>query len=162
MNKLYCKWKNPAHPRPAKSELRRFCRRASVLAGLPDAFDWHLALEFVDDRLMTRRNRELLGHVGTTDVITCNYFEGEAPELLNGEVAIELIVNPDAAAREGSKRPQSGYSGEMALYLVHGLLHCAGADDLNPVSRRRMRRLERRVLSCLRTEFNFAALFPER
>ena len=161
MNKLYCKWKNPAHPKPEKSKLQAFCRRAAALAGLPQDFDWHLGLEFVNDRLMIKRNWDLLGHTGTTDVITFCYFDNECPELLSDEVAIELIVNPDAACREGKKRKKSGYSKETALYVVHGLLHSAGKDDLDPVSRRAMRRAERRVMNALQTEFDLESLFPE-
>ena len=48
----------------------------------------------------------------------------------------------------------------MVLYLVHGLLHSAGEDDLSPGPRRRMRRREREVLAGLEKEFDFAAVFP--
>ena len=82
--------------------------------------------------------------------------------MLEGETAIELIVNPDAAMREGAKRKNSSYSRETALYVVHGLLHSAGEDDLDPVSRRRMRLRERAVMSALEKEgFIWNELFPE-
>ena len=157
MIQLHCRWRNPRLPAPKKSDLRRFADRAAALAGLPKTPPWGLNLLFVGDRSMTRYNRELLGHAGTTDVITYSYFAaGESwPP---GEVMIELILNPDAAVREGARRP-GGYSGELALYLVHGLLHSAGEDDLTPAARRRMRRREAECMAALTAEFRLDALF---
>jgi probable rRNA maturation factor len=131
-----------------------------VLAGLPDDFDWELDVRFVGDRAMTLANREYVGHEGTTDVITFSYFD-DPDSLFPGEAAVELIICIDAALREGAAREDSSYPREMALYLVHGLLHSAGEDDLSPGPRRRMRRREREVLGELEKEFDFAAVFPE-
>lgn len=162
MKKIQYKWKNRNHPAPQRSKLNSFAVRAAHHAGLPESFDWFCSVEFVNDNIMTRRNRELLGHEGTTDVITFSYFDEEFPEMLEGETAIELIVNPDAAMREGAKRKNSSYSRETALYVVHGFLHSAGEDDLDPVSRRRMRLRERAVMSALEKEgFIWNELFPE-
>ena len=108
---------------------------------------------------MTLANREYVGHEGTTDVITFSYFD-DPDSLFPGEAAVELVICIDAALREGAAREDSCYSREMALYLVHGLLHSAGEDDLSPGPRRRMRRREREVLSALEKEFDFAAVFP--
>ena len=159
MKKIQYKWKNRNHPAPQRSKLNSFAVRAAHHAGLPESFDWFCSVEFVNDNIMTRRNRELLGHEGTTDVITFSYFDEEFPEMLEGETAIELIVNPDAAMREGAKRKNSSYSRETALYVVHGLLHSAGEDDLSPGPRRRMRRREQECLEILQQQFDFNALF---
>ncbi|MEQ1893563.1 MAG: rRNA maturation RNAse YbeY, partial [Planctomycetota bacterium] len=58
---------------------------------------------------------------------------------------------------------------ELALYLVHGCLHLAGFDDLEPRARRRMRAAERAVLAPLgfahaarRTRRRTARAFPAR
>ena len=104
-------------------------------------------------------NMELLGHEGTTDVITFCYFEEDVP-FEKDEVMVELIINPDAAAREGAKRP-GGYSREVALYIVHGMLHSAGEDDLEEHLRRRMRKRERECMDILEKEFDLALLFRE-
>ena len=70
MIQLHCKWQNPRHPAPKKSELRRFAAAAAGYAGLPLEPEWDLNLLFVGDVSMARYNMELLGHEGTTDVIT--------------------------------------------------------------------------------------------
>lgn len=146
-------------PAPKKSELRSFAHAAAVAAGLPVEPEWDLNLLFVNDRAMAKYNEELVGHTGTTDVITFSYFD-DAPEYEPGETMIELIINPDAAVREGAKR-SGGYAWEMALYLVHGLLHSAGEDDLSPAPRRRMRRREKECLAALEKVFDFKKLFKE-
>ena len=158
MKKIQYKWKNRNHPAPQRSKLNSFAVRAAHHAGLPESFDWFCSVEFVNDNIMTRRNRELLGHEGTTDVITFSYFDG-CTGYCEDDVMVELILNPDAAIREGSKR-EGGYPRELALYIVHGMLHSAGEDDLDPVSRRRMRRREKECLEILEKSFDFGVLFP--
>jgi len=156
---MHYRWRNPRHPNPPRSELLKFARAAADAAGLPAAADWMLEVDFVGDRTMTRLNDEMLGHIGTTDVITFSYFD-DAETFFPGDTGVELYINADIAAREGAKRP-GGYSRELALYLVHGLLHSAGEDDLEPVPRRRMRMRERQVLGKLEQLFDFDKIFPE-
>lgn len=132
--------------------------RAAGLAGLDLSPDQGIEISFVGDRLMAEVNMDALGHKGTTDVITFAYLEDG--ELLPDEVAVELLICVDFAWREGLARAKSSYARELALYIVHGLLHSAGEDDLDAVSRRRMRRRERAVMGRLESEFDFATIFP--
>lgn len=159
MIQLNSKWYCRSKPVPQKSELRKFVHRAAEVAGLPVSPAWSCDILFVGDRRMAQMNMELLGHEGTTDVITFCYFEAGVP-FEKGEIMVELIVNPEAAAREGAKRP-GGYPRETALYIVHGMLHSAGEDDLEENTRRRMRRRERECMAVLEKEFNLDALFKE-
>ncbi|MDD3885586.1 MAG: rRNA maturation RNase YbeY [Victivallaceae bacterium] len=153
-------WETRRYPRPNRWLFERFAVRAAHFARLPETPDWGFNLRFVGDRAMTAANHDFVGHIGTTDVITFSYFD--APEtLFPGEPAVELIICCDAARREGQKRAgESDYSREMALYVVHGLLHSAGEDDLAPETRRSMRRREREVMGQLVKEFDFAGIFP--
>jgi len=157
---LYRSWRNPRHPAPGRKALAKFAREAARLSQLPAETDWELDVTFTNDRSMKKYNAELVGHQGSTDVITFSYLE-DAEGFFPGEVGVELIINPDAAAREGEKRG-TGYSRELALYLVHGLLHAAGEDDLEVAARRRMRRREREVMTALERRFDFSEVFPEQ
>ena len=159
MKHLNSSWETRRYPRPKRNELTRLARRAAELAGLPADFDWDLDIRFVGARTMAQANAEFVGHEGTTDVITFSYFD-DPGSLFPGEAAVELLICLDAARREGEKRADSSYSREVVLYIVHGLLHSAGEDDLSPAPRRRMRRREREVLAGLEPEFDFTALFP--
>jgi len=133
-------------------------KRASELCRLPlDGLTVGVVL--VGDRTMARINREFVGHEGTTDVITFNYMEAE-DDLASSEPAVELIVGVDVALREGLRRKDSSYARELTLYIVHGLLHSAGEDDLEPADRKRMRLRERQVMKQLEQEFNLTEIFP--
>ena len=153
-------WETRRYPRPSRRLLKELVARAAELAGLPGDFDWGLNIRFVGDRTMAAANRDFVGHIGTTDVITFSYFD-DPSSLVPGEPAVELLICLDAAWREGARRSDSNYARETALYIVHGLLHSAGEDDLEPAPRRRMRRREREVLAGLEAAgIDFATIFP--
>jgi ssRNA-specific RNase YbeY (16S rRNA maturation enzyme) len=46
----------------------------------------------------------------------------------------------------------------VVRYVVHGVLHLLGYDDLKPDLRQRMKREERRLLRWLETRFSLAEL----
>ena len=132
--------------------------RAAQLTRLPIERDLIINIAFVNDRAMAKINEDFVGHEGTTDVITFCYLEGD-DELFDGDIAIDLFVCADVAEREGAKRKNSNYARELALYIVHGLLHSAGEDDLDTISRKRMRRREGEVMKVLEKEFDFETIF---
>lgn len=144
--------------RPDRAKLKALILRAIDLVKLPVDFDWVLNIRFVGDRTMAAANWEFVGHEGSTDVITFSYFD-DLSSLFPGDPAIELIICLDAARREGEARRDSSYSREAVLYIVHGLLHSAGEDDLAEKTRKRMRAEERRVMTVLAEEFNFDEVF---
>ncbi|HSX10257.1 MAG TPA: rRNA maturation RNase YbeY [Chlamydiales bacterium] len=58
----------------------------------------------------------------------------------------EIFVCPSVAKTYASKRKLEAYD-ETALYVVHGLLHLLGHDDLEAKAKRTMRKKEK---SCMR------------
>ncbi|MBU6382982.1 MAG: rRNA maturation RNase YbeY [Verrucomicrobia bacterium] len=58
----------------------------------------------------------------------------------------EIFVCPAVAIRYASKRGQDPYR-ETALYVIHGLLHLIGYDDLEAKAKEAMRKKEK---SCMR------------
>lgn len=107
---------------------------------------------------MAKLNKDFVGHEGTTDVITFCYLEGDE-DLFAGDIAVDLFICADVAEREGEKRANSTYARELVLYIVHGLLHSAGEDDLDSVSRKKMRRRERELMAVLGKEFEIETIF---
>ncbi len=77
------------------------------------------------------------------------------PDPAEPALAGVLIVCPAVAAK-ACRRYGTTPEDELLLYLVHGMLHLAGEDDLNPRAKRRMRRREAQILAALRAE-NLAA-----
>ena len=113
-----------------KNALPQCVEIAARLGGpLPDLSRVEFAV--VGHRAMARVHREFLGIRGSTDVITFPY----------GEI---LVCAAAASARAG----EFGHdvTTELALYCIHGLLHLAGHDDLDPVSAARMGRDQQRIL----------------
>lgn len=95
----------------------------------------NLSVALVSDRVIARLNRRYHGVTGPTDILTFDYGDGSA----------ELIISVEAAIRQ-ARQFHSTPSRELALYLIHGLLHLHGYDDRTPAQRRRMRAAERRCL----------------
>ncbi len=151
-------WKVKTLPPPNRKLVKRMLEKAAALSGLETSEDWVASLMFVGDKAMAGVNWNFLRHEGTTDVITFSYFDDGDVE--PGDTGVELVVCGDVARREGAAREDSSYAGEMTLYIVHGFLHAAGEDDLDPASRRRMRRREKEVISVLRREFPLEEIFP--
>lgn len=99
-----------------------------------------LSLVFLTDDALAKLHAEFLNDPTPTDVIT---FEGD-PAL---GMAGEICVSADAAARQA--KGSRAFSAELTLYVVHGWLHLAGYDDLQPTKKRVMRRAEARALKRL-------------
>lgn len=102
-----------------------------------------ISLVLVDNASIREVNRRELGHDWSTDVIT---FPLSAPEdeVLTGELMVSGEMAQDVAAEHG----HDAWS-ELALYIVHGLLHLRGYDDLDEDDAREMRRREGEVLALL-------------
>ena len=84
------------------------------------------------NRAMARIHREFLDVQGTTDVITFPY----------GEI---LVCAPVASSR--AKEFGNDVTTELALYCIHGLLHLAGHDDINPALAGSMAKEQERILA---------------
>jgi probable rRNA maturation factor len=102
-----------------------------------------LSLVFLTDTALAQLHADFLADPSPTDVIT---FEGDPSHGTAGEIC----VSADAALRQVG--PNRNFSAELTLYLVHGWLHLAGYDDLQPAKKRRMRRAEARAMKLLRAK----------
>ena len=151
--------KSSIKPNPAK--IKKFVQDAAALAPLPVESDWILNIIFMDDEAMADANAEYVGHEGTTDVITFSYLD-DMESLFPGDIGLELFVCADVAQRVGERRKDSFFEREIALYIVHGILHAAGYDDLCPADRRKMRYHERRLLTKLAEKYDFSDFFQKK
>ena len=143
------------------SKITRFIKDAAALAPLPVENDWVLNIVFLDDDAMAQANADYVGHEGTTDVITFSYLD-DMESLFPGDVGLELFICADVAERVGERRKDSYFEREIALYIVHGILHAAGYDDLCPADRRKMRYHERRLLTELAKKYDFHDFFQKK
>ena len=113
--------------------------------------DFDLTIQLINKHEMTRLNETRLRHAGSTDVITFDY--GETDGLLAGEI----FVCVDEALIQAA-RFRVIWQEELIRYIVHGVLHLRGHDDLRPKARRLMKREEGRRLKRLAREFPLSKL----
>jgi probable rRNA maturation factor len=116
---------------------------------------YQLAVHLVGSRTSACLNRVFLGHEGPTDVITFDHREGGAD--LYGEIFICVEESVQQAARF-----RTTWASELVRYAVHGMLHVLGYDDKETGGRRKMKRLENRVLRRLTLLFPLSQLGTRR
>jgi probable rRNA maturation factor len=102
-----------------------------------------ISLAFVDNSTIHRLNKQFLDHDEPTDVLTFP-MSGPGAKTLEGEIVIGAEVARAQAAERGHDE-----QAELALYVIHGLLHSCGYDDTTPVTIRKMRERERHYLQLL-------------
>jgi rRNA maturation RNase YbeY len=125
----------------------------AMLTKLPGVHSHELCLHFVAAPEMARLNQQFLGHKGATDVITFDHSDRPsrstrhvartprpAPHL-HGEIFICL-----KAAVVQARQFRTTWQSELVRYVIHGLLHLIGYDDLRPHARVKMKRKENRLL----------------
>lgn len=138
----------------------RLLRRITLagLAELPEhraVAEAGLAIVLVGARRMAALNERHLSHSGATDVITFDYAGPGAVNnrSLRGDIVVCLDV-----AREQAREFGTTWQAEVVRYVVHGLLHLRGYDDLEPAARRTMKREENRLVRRLAAQFAFNRL----
>ena len=125
----------------------------SLLTDLLELDDFDFGISVVQAPEMAQINKTYLQHEGSTDVITFDYDDPSkaSRKYIYGEIFI-CIDDAMAQARQFCTSWQS----ELARYVIHGVLHLLGYDDIRTADRRKMKREENRLLKEL------ARLFPLR
>ena len=158
----------------------RFLRRIvrALLQETWQAGSFDLAIYVVAAPEITRLNETFLHHKGSTDVITFDYAErpeqaprlsssgapnrrsrdrrDACPALLHGEI----FVCVDEAVSQAC-RFRTTWQSELVRYVVHGVLHLHGYEDLNSLARRKMKAAEDALLHHLARQFDFRRLSPQ-
>ncbi len=133
-----------------------------------------LGINLVGSREMSLINEAFLQHQGSTDVITFDHsdFEGGDERSLKNKksepphvgaykniIHGELFVCVDVAIAQ-AREFRTSWQAEVVRYNVHGVLHLLGHDDLTPALRRKMKRVENRLVRRLAKRFALAQLSP--
>lgn len=121
-----------------RPRLREIVRQVMVEE---DIKDYEISLAFVDNPTIHGINKRFLEHDEPTDVITFPYSSGK---VLTGELVIGVEV-----ALEQARAGGHDVDAELALYVIHGLLHLVGYDDKDAHDRKQMRARERYHLNGL-------------
>ena len=105
--------------------------------------DYEISLAFVDNPTIHRLNKRYLDHDEPTDVLSFPLSDPSARKL-----AGELVIGVEVAHQQAIERGHS-VEAELALYVIHGLLHLCGHDDKSDVAAAEMRERERHYLAAL-------------
>ena len=126
-----------------------------LLAELLKPEDFDLSINILRAPEMARINQTFLQHEGSTDVITFNYAENSKLETPNPKLPLhgELFICIDDALSQACEF-RTSWQSELARYVIHGVLHLRGYDDVRAADRRKMKREENRLLK------EMARLFP--
>ena len=125
----------PRKLRLAAAEIHRVAGAVLAEAGL----EAEVAIHFISARRSAEMNRQFLQHEGPTDILT--FDQGSTAQRLRGEL---FVCVPEAIrqAREFGATAEA----ELLRYVVHGLLHLRGFDDVEAARRRVMKREENRLV----------------
>ncbi|MFA5142939.1 MAG: rRNA maturation RNase YbeY [Candidatus Omnitrophota bacterium] len=116
-----------------------------------------LDVVFMDDRAIKVLNKRYKGRNRPTDVLSFEFQDEPAKKAFAGEV----IISVDRA-RENSKVFGTDFKAELVLYVIHGILHLFGYDDMSEAKRRVMRRKESEILRYLCTRENLSKVLTPR
>lgn len=100
----------------------------------------------VADPQMAEAHLRYSGVPGTTDVLTFDLSDpGSAAA---GRVDTDIYICADEARRQAASRGH-GIDIELALYTIHGILHCLGFDDHDDESFAIMHQKEDQILTAI-------------
>ncbi len=105
--------------------------------------DAEISLAFVDNPTIHQLNKRYLEHDEPTDVLSFPLSDPGAKKR-----AGELVLGAEVARAQAEERGHD-VQAELALYVIHGLLHLCGHDDHSPADRQAMRQRERHYLQLL-------------
>ena len=115
-----------------------------------------LGIHLVGAQEMALVNETFLQHSGSTDVITFDNSTLAAPEH-PAPLSGELFICVDDAVKQ-AREFRTTWQAEIVRYVVHGVLHLRGYDDLTVLARRQMKREENRLVRVLAKKFPFLRL----
>jgi probable rRNA maturation factor len=98
-----------------------------------------ISVAVVDDPRIHALNRQFLQHDWPTDVLS--FLLDSSDSHLDGEIILSADTAASAADEHGTTAAD-----EQLLYVIHGMLHLLGYDDLQPADADQMRAAEQRYL----------------
>ena len=105
-----------------------------------DLFNAEISIAVVDDEQMQEVHHDFMEDPSTTDVMSF--------DLSDQTKVFEIVVNADMAKRQ-SQINSNSFEAELLLYILHGLLHNLGFDDLSDDEFKKMHKEEDEIMKTL-------------
>jgi probable rRNA maturation factor len=141
-----------AFPNLDRQRLAGIARRVLHAEGVQHA---EVSIAIIDDPTIHEVNRRHLDHDCPTDVISF-LLSDPGVDVLSGE----LIVSAETAVRMAGRDGVEPWN-ELVLYVIHGLLHLCGLDDLTETGAAAMRRREAELLEAEGISHPFSTSRPD-
>lgn len=126
----------------SSSKIRKLVKE--VIAYEKQSFN-EVSLHFVDIKTISALHNQYFQDPTPTDCISFPMDDADHPGY---RILGEVFVCPKIALEYAAVHEGDAYT-ETALYIIHGLLHLMGYDDLDPINKRRMRRAEKKHMKHL-------------
>jgi probable rRNA maturation factor len=118
---------------------------SSVVASEGHTYD-EVSIHFVDTQTISELHQHYFNDPAPTDCIS---FPIDDPSTVGYKVLGDIFVCPEVAVEYSQAHGYNPYE-EMTLYIVHGLLHLLGYDDIEDPDRALMRSAEQRHIASLK------------
>lgn len=113
-----------------------------------------LEIVFLSNSAIKPLNRKYRKADRPTDVLSFNIGAGE---LKPGAFFGEIFISSEMARKNAGKFGKL-FEEELALYIIHGILHLSGHEDYTPPDRERMSKKQERILKrlCMKADLSKA------
>ncbi len=98
-----------------------------------------IQFRFVSDAEIKKWHRRYFNDPTATDVISFSMREGVSKS--KEDILGDILVSVDTAKRQ-AKQYEKKFDEELTLYMIHGVLHLLGYDDLVPLKKKKMDQLQ--------------------
>jgi probable rRNA maturation factor len=122
-----------------RARIREIARTVLEGEGISQA---EISIAFVDNDTIRTLNNRYLRHDEPTDVLSFPLGDGK------GRPSGEVVIGAEVALAQAAARGHAA-DAELALYVIHGLLHLCGYDDVEPAAARELGERERHYLEML-------------
>ncbi len=129
-----------------RKKITGLVRRTAGRFGIKKA---KINIAVLTDRQIINMNRRFLGRRNTTDVISFDVSDDGSKEKI-----FDIAVNAQLAKKQAKIRGHSPQT-ELALYILHGLLHNLGFNDTTSRKAAKMHKIEDEILK----KFGFGAVY---
>lgn len=101
-----------------------------------------VAIHLVSDKKMRLVHQQFFNDPSPTDCMTFPVDPVDAEDAVLGDI----LVCPNTAITYAEKNALDPYK-ELSLYIIHGLLHLLGYDDIEDKDRKVMKKMEKKELA---------------
>ncbi len=125
-----------------QKRIRLISLKALKVLAQPD--DTLVAISFVTSYRIKKANIRYFYKERITDVIALGYNDSIAQSVHKGYLG-DILICP-YAAQVNARRYGNSFSRELSLYIIHGLLHLLGYDDISSSAKIKMQEKEQEIL----------------